>query len=62
MYGREAFAAGTPLLQALGNIALLTGKAGRANNGLTVDLPRRPTAAARSIWACGPTAAPATPI
>lgn len=34
VYGREAFAAGTPLLQALGNIALVTGHAGRANNGV----------------------------
>jgi len=34
VYGREAFAAGTPLLQALGNIALITGHAGRANNGV----------------------------
>ena len=34
VYGREAFAAGTPLLQALGNIALVTGHAGRANNGM----------------------------
>ncbi|HEX6289466.1 MAG TPA: NADH-quinone oxidoreductase subunit NuoG [Herpetosiphonaceae bacterium] len=34
VYGREAFAAGTPLLQALGNIALLTGHVGRAGNGV----------------------------
>ncbi len=34
MYGREAFAAGTPLLQALGNLLLITGHVGRANNGV----------------------------
>jgi NADH-quinone oxidoreductase subunit G len=34
VYGREAFAAGTPLLQALGNLALLTGHVGRAGNGV----------------------------
>jgi NADH-quinone oxidoreductase subunit G len=34
VYGREAFAAGTPLLQALGNIALLTGHVGRVGNGV----------------------------
>lgn len=34
VYGREALAAGTSLLQALGNLLLLTGHVGRANNGV----------------------------
>ncbi|MDP9311178.1 MAG: NADH-quinone oxidoreductase subunit NuoG [Chloroflexota bacterium] len=34
VYGREAFAAGTPLLQALGNLALITGHVGRPGNGV----------------------------
>lgn len=34
VYGREAFAAGTPLLQALGNLALITGHVGKQGNGL----------------------------
>jgi NADH-quinone oxidoreductase subunit G len=34
VYGREAFAAGTPLLQALGNILLLTGHVGKAGSGV----------------------------
>ncbi|MBA3944585.1 MAG: NADH-quinone oxidoreductase subunit NuoG [Herpetosiphonaceae bacterium] len=33
MYGREAIAAGTPLLQAIGNLLLVTGHVGKANNG-----------------------------
>src|SRR5919199_323760 len=34
VYGREALAAGTPLLQAIGNLLLITGHAGRAGNGV----------------------------
>jgi len=34
VYGREAFAAGTPLLQALGNLLLLTGRVGKAGSGV----------------------------
>ncbi len=33
VYGREAFAAGAPLAQAIGNLLLLTGHAGKANSG-----------------------------
>jgi NADH-quinone oxidoreductase subunit G len=34
MYGRAAYAAGPALLEAIANLALLSGKAGRANNGV----------------------------
>ncbi len=34
VYGREAFAAGTPVLQALGNLALITGHVGKPGNGV----------------------------
>ncbi len=34
MYGRLALQAGVPLIQSLANIALLTGKVGRANSGV----------------------------
>ncbi len=39
VYGRAALAAGPALTQALANLALLTGKAGRANSGLIALLP-----------------------
>jgi NADH-quinone oxidoreductase subunit G len=34
VYGREAFAAGTPLLQAIGNLLLITGHVGKPGNGV----------------------------
>ena len=34
VYGREALAAGTPLLQAIGNLLLVTGHVGRPGNGV----------------------------
>ncbi|MDQ5851541.1 MAG: 2Fe-2S iron-sulfur cluster-binding protein, partial [Chloroflexota bacterium] len=39
VYGREALAAGTSLLQAIGNLLLVTGHVGRAGNGV-LPIPR----------------------
>jgi NADH-quinone oxidoreductase subunit G len=39
VYGRIALSVGTPLMQALANLALVTGKVGRSNNGLIALLP-----------------------
>jgi NADH-quinone oxidoreductase subunit G len=39
MYGRAAYAAGSALIQAIANLALLTGKAGRAGSGVIALTP-----------------------